>query len=100
MWDPSYDFDQETITYTVTIARDYELKDVIATYSGVWTNISQQIDLEPGSQYFLAVTATNESGYSQGAFDYYIANDSYYYGMKSFYLDLDGSVIADFEVME
>lgn len=100
MWDPSYDFDQETITYTVTIARDYELKDVIATYSGVWTNISQQIDLEPGSQYFLAVTATNESGYSQGAFDYYIANDSYYYGMKSFYLDLDGSVIADFEVTE
>lgn len=100
MWDSSYDFDQETITYTVTIARDYELKDVIATYSGVWTNISQQIDLEPGNQYFLAVTATNESGYSQGAFDYYIANDSYYYGMKSFYLDLDGSVIADFEVTE
>ena len=100
MWDSSYDFDQETITYTVTIARDYELKDVIATYSGVWTNISQQIDLEPGNQYFLAVTATNESGYSQGAFDYYIANDSYYYGMKSFYLDLDGSVIADYGVTE
>lgn len=99
-WEPSYDFDQETITYTVTIARDYELRDVVATYEGVWTNISNQIDLEPGSQYFLAVTATNESGYSQGAFDYYIANDSYYYGMKSFYLNLDGSVIADFEATE
>ncbi len=94
-WDPAYDFDSENITYTVKVARDYELKDVIATYEGVWTSLSEQIELEKGKQYFVSVTATNESGYSQGAFDYYIANDNYYYGMKSFYLGLDGSVVMD-----
>ncbi|SHJ00543.1 spore coat protein H [Butyrivibrio fibrisolvens DSM 3071] len=99
-WDPSYDFDSETITYTVKIARDYNLNDVIATYEGVWTTISEQIQLDPGGQYFISITATNESGYSQGAFDYYIANDSYYYGMKSFFVNLDGSITEDTYVEE
>ena len=94
-WDSAYDFDSETITYTVTVARDCELSDVVATYEGVWTELSQQVELEKGNQYFLAITATNESGYSQGAFDYYISNDNYYYGMKSFYLNLDGSITMD-----
>uniref|UniRef100_UPI0025DC9F6E CotH kinase family protein n=1 Tax=Butyrivibrio sp. TaxID=28121 RepID=UPI0025DC9F6E len=80
-WDPSYDFDSETITYTVKIARDCELKDVIATYEGVWTSLEEQIVLDPGSQYFISITATNESGYSQGAFDYYITDYNYYFGM-------------------
>lgn len=95
-WDPSYDFDSETITYTVKIATDYELNNVVATFDGVWTDIEEEVSLERGRQYFLNVTATNESGYSQGAFDYYIANDNYYYGMKSFYINLDGSVIEDY----
>ncbi len=99
-WDPSYDFDSENITYTVTVARDYEMKDVIATYQGVWTNLSEKITLDPGGQYFVSVTATNESGYSQGAFDFYVANDNYYFGMKSFYLNLDGSVVMDTYVEE
>uniref|UniRef100_UPI0025DE8B61 CotH kinase family protein n=1 Tax=Butyrivibrio sp. TaxID=28121 RepID=UPI0025DE8B61 len=80
-WDSSYDFDSETITYTVKIARDCELKDVIATYEGVWTSLEEQIVLDPGSQYFISITATNESGYSQGAFDYYITDYNYYFGM-------------------
>uniref|UniRef100_UPI0025DA7BD7 hypothetical protein n=1 Tax=Butyrivibrio sp. TaxID=28121 RepID=UPI0025DA7BD7 len=66
----------------------------------VWTSLEEQIVLDPGSQYFISITATNESGYSQGAFDYYITDYNYYFGMKSFYVNLDGSITEEYNAGE
>ena len=39
--------------------------------------------------------ATNASGYTQDAFDYYVMETGKAYGMKSFFVETDGSVTED-----
>lgn len=39
--------------------------------------------------------ATNASGYTQDAFDYYVMETGKAYGMKSFFVEADGSVTED-----
>lgn len=94
-WIPSYDFDMEDITYDFRITRDYLMQDVVYEQHGV---IFPRIDLEleePG-QYFVYVRATNESGYTQEALDYYVViNEGKHYGMRSFFIMEDGSVETD-----
>ncbi len=50
----------------------------------------------PAGHYFLRVRAANESGYTQDAFDYYVMETGKAYGMKSFFVEADGSVTEDF----
>ena len=49
----------------------------------------------PAGHYFLRVRATNASGYTQDAFDYYVMETGKAYGMKSFFVEADGSVTED-----
>ena len=49
----------------------------------------------PAGHYFLRVRATNASGYPQDAFDYYVMETGKAYGMKSFFVETDGSVTED-----
>lgn len=52
----------------------------------------------PGAgQYFIRVTAKNESGKTQTAFDYYYTDDGKVYGTKCFYVLEDGSIEEDTE---
>lgn len=52
-------------------------------------------ELEPG-QYFMRMTAKNESGIEQRAFDYYVASgNQVIHGVKCFFVMPDGSVQED-----
>ena len=97
-WDASYDFDGEMISYRVTLARDPDFADVLAAEDNLV--IPQLSVYNPGEgQYFLKVEATNESGYTQVAFDTYVRTDDTalgkVYGTLCFYIMADGSVVLD-----
>ena len=89
-WQTSYDFDAEDITYHVTLARDYLYRDVLLD---TVTDMPAASLPDPGrGQYFLNVTATNASGFTQDCFDYYVTDRGKVYGTYCFYLDGTGDV--------
>ena len=93
-WDVSYDFDNENITYHVELASDYLFGNMIYEESGL--RIPEvEVDMLPPGQYFVRVTATNASGKSQTAFDYYVVESRKIYGTKCFYVLEDGSIEED-----
>lgn len=94
IWDPSYDFDAENITYTVELAKDYLFQQVIYRQEDVVIpEVITEVP-EPG-QYFVRVRAENESGQVQDTFDYYVTDTGKQYGMKCFYITADGTVEED-----
>lgn len=93
-WDNSYDFDQETITYKVEVSNGYTFTNVIYSEEGLLVP-EVTIDMLPAGQYFYRVTATNESGYTQMAFDYYHSDRGKEYGTKCFWVTQDGQIQVD-----
>lgn len=93
-WDVSYDLDAEDITYFVEVARDYLFRDVI--YQNTTLTVPEaEMDLPEAGQYFVRVRATNTSGKTQDAFDYYVTDEGKHYGMKCFYITEDNTVEED-----
>lgn len=93
-WDVSYDLDAEDITYSVEVARDYLFQDVI--YQNTTLTVPEaEMDLPNAGQYFVRVRATNTSGKTQDAFDYYVTDEGKHYGMKCFYITEDSTVEED-----
>lgn len=95
-WDSSFDFDQETITYTFELSKGYLFNNVLYSEDKLLVP-EMKIDLntlEPG-QYFYRVTATNESGYRQVAFDCYHSDRGKEYGMICFWITDDGQIQVD-----
>ncbi|MBB5262971.1 spore coat protein H [Catenibacillus scindens] len=93
-WDPAYDLDAEDIVYTVELSSDYMFNDVI--YSEENVVLPQvSVDIPETGQYFVRIRATNESGYTQDAFDYYVTDAGKHYGMLSFYVNPDGTIGED-----
>ncbi len=90
----SFDFDAEPITYDIQVARDYDFRNLILDKQDVPLPTTE-IDMLPRGQYFVRVTATNKSGYTQTAFDYYYIDGGKKYGTKCFYIDADGNVVED-----
>ena len=93
-WDASYDFNGDTIHYTVEVAKDYAFQNVIFREENVLLP-EAETDLPAAGQYFVRVRATNDSGYTQDAFDYYVIDNGKAYGMKCFYVQPDGSIVED-----
>lgn len=92
-WDASYDFAAETITYTVEVAKDYQFHEIVFRQDNV--QIPQAETKVPSDgQYFVRVRATNTSGKTQDAFDYYVTDDGKNYGMKCFYI-ADGKNVEE-----
>lgn len=94
MWDPSYDFDAENITYTVEVGRDYLFRDWILKKEDVILP-EAEIALPPPGQYFIRVRARNKSGQEQDAFDYYVTDEGKHFGTKCFYVNADGTIEED-----
>ena len=93
-WDVSYDLDAEDITYSVEVARDYLFQDVI--YQNTTLTVPEaEMDLPEAGQYFVRIRATNTSGKTQDAFDYYVTDEGKHYGMKCFYITEDSTVEED-----
>ncbi len=95
-WDASYDLNEESINYTIELSDDYSFSNPIVREEGVFApEYKYSGELKPG-QYFVRVKAVNQSGREQYAFDYYVTSESKkLYGIKSFYVLEDGSIVED-----
>lgn len=98
-WEAAYDFNAENITYTFELATDYTFANPLIRQEGV---VIPEIrgDALPAGQYFIRVTARNESGREQYAFDYYVIESGKVYGTKCFYVGEDGTIVEDVYVEE
>ena len=95
-WNSSYDFGEETITYTIEIDDDYSFSNPIIREEGLLGPGYGYSETLPAGQYFVRVKATNESGYEQYAFDYYVTSESIKkYGVLCFYVLEDGTIVED-----
>lgn len=95
-WDSSYDFEAENIYYTLEIAKDYSFENPLLRVDNLYvTEYAADMALEPG-QYFLRITARNELGLEQTAFNYYLSNrNGRIYGVKCFFVMPDGNIEED-----
>lgn len=93
-WESSFDFKGEDITYTFELAKDYDFKNPIIKQIGLAIPTAKFGKLKAG-QYFMRVKATNKSGETQYAFDYYRLELGKIYGTKSFYVDKNGKIAED-----
>lgn len=93
-WDTSYDFDAEDLYYGVEVATDYNFENVVFQQENLVLP-EAQMDLPAAGQYFLRVRVTNDSGYTQDAFDYYAGRYGKVYGVKCFYVNADGTITED-----
>lgn len=91
LWEQSYDFDRETVTYDFELSRGYAFTEVIEKKEGLIVPTTETELLEPG-QYFYRVTATNASGYEQTALDYYVSSRGKEYGVFCFWVMPDGQI--------
>lgn len=99
VWNVAYSFDTESITYTFELARDYTFADPIVKETNL---VLPVVDFEalPEGQYFIRVTASDELGDTQMAFNYYITENGKVYGTKCFYVDSQGQITEDVYVEE
>ena len=97
VWDAAYDFDAESLVYTVEVAADYTFQNVLFRQENLMLP-EAEMDMLPAGQYFMRVRVTNESGYTQDAFDYYVTDAGKIYGVKCFYVMADGSIAEDIYV--
>lgn len=92
-WDAAYDFDDEFIRYDVQVATDWTFDEETLVFESL-DQLELHADMpmpEPGV-YYLRVTATNESGYTQIAFDKVDTDSGSHESMIRFVLDEEGTV--------
>ena len=91
-WDVSFDFDNEALTYTFELARDYTFKTTLNKQENLKLPQAQTGMLAPG-QYFMRVSVKNASGQTQTAQEYYEdQNGVRHYGVRCFYILPDGTL--------
>lgn len=99
IWNVSYSFDVESITYTFELAKDYTFEDPIVKETDL---VLPSVEFEslPEGQYFIRVIARDEGGDTQTAFDSYITENGKVYGTKCFYVNAQGQIVEDIYVEE
>ncbi len=95
-WDNSYDFNNELITYSIILSRNFDLSNPIVEVSGLKIpEYTYAGELEAG-QYFIHITALNASGETQHAFDSYQSTEyGEQSGVKCFYILEDGTILEE-----
>ena len=89
-WDEAYDFDAQDVTYQFSLSRNWAFSNIVYQTDTVNFPTIETDLLAPG-EYFWKVTAVNEDGKIQYAFDYFRdAEGGYHNGMKHFYILNDG----------
>ena len=99
VWEVAYSFEIDSITYSFALAKDYNFTNPIIEETGL-TLPKIKFDTLPEGQYFIRVTACDEGGDTQTAFDSYITENGKIYGTKCFYVDKDGQILEDVYVEE
>lgn len=93
VWDNSYDFKGETLSYTLQVARDYNFKKIVFELKN---SVMPQAECKmlPDGQYFMKITVTNASGKTQTMQQYYEdVNGLKHYGVSAFFIE-KGKVIG------
>ncbi len=90
----SFDFNSEPLTYDIKVARDFYFNNPILSVEDVSLPVAE-MSMLPKGQYFIKATVTNQSGYTQTAFDYYYYEGAKQYGVKCFYVDGKGNILED-----
>ncbi len=92
-WGDAYDFDGEFVRYTVQVARDWSFEpDTIVYESSAQLAAEALLPLPDPGVYYWRVTAQNESGYTQSAFDQVETGTGVHTGMRRFTVAADGTV--------
>jgi spore coat protein H len=82
-WEEAYSFEVETVHYTLQIATDWSFAPETIVYEGSpQLQITASVPMLPPGDYCWRVTAQNESGYTQLAFDWFETGDVNHYGMR------------------
>ncbi len=82
-WSDSYDFENESIEYSVKIATDPDMLNVVLAVDNIKDSQLPIFELEAGN-YFVSIISTNESGYSMQSYDRYKDSLGYIYlGVKN-----------------
>lgn len=92
-WDSAYDFDGEFIRYDVQVARDWSFESDTLVYESLGQLDTQAlVEMLPPGTYYWRVVATNESGYTQIAFDQVETDSGAHEGTRRFVIYEDGTV--------
>lgn len=82
-WSDSYDFDNEEVEYTVRIATDPSMTEIVYEEEGIKNSQLPLFTLEPGN-YYVTIDSVNESGYVMEAYDRFKDAQGYIYlGVKN-----------------
>lgn len=91
-WDPSYDFDNEEVTYKFELSKEYTFTTHISSQDNLRVAQAFTEKLAPG-QYFIRLTSKNKSGMTQTALETYEGTDGVKrYGVIGFNVLADGSI--------
>ena len=91
-WGSSYDLDGEILRYDVQLARDWSFEEVLWEQQGLLTT-GVELPAPEAGEYYWRATVTNESGYTQTAFDSVITASGSHNGMRRFTIGADGTVV-------
>ncbi len=94
VWEASYTFDAENISYTFELAKDYTFTNPIVKLENLKIPAAE-FDRLPEGQYFIRVKAHDARGQTQTAFDSYMTENGKVYGTKCFYVDASGQIVED-----
>ena len=94
IWDTSYTFDAQGISYSFELASDYTFANPIVKLTDLIIPTAEFDKLKAG-QYFVRVIAHDAGGQTQTAFDSYMTEGGKVYGTKCFYVDADGKIVED-----
>jgi len=95
-WEAAYDFEGDFVRYDVQVASDWTFEPETI----LWENLGQlavsaRLDMPPPGTYYWRVTATNERGFTQIAFDHVITSSGMHAGMRAFTVREDGTVVNE-----
>ncbi len=93
-WGDAYDFDGELVYYNVEVAADWSFRPetIVFCESPRQLKLQTEIPVLPEGTYYWRVTATNESGKTQVAFDQVYSDTGVHQGMRRFSITKDGQV--------
>ena len=92
-WTEAFDFGGEFIHYRVEVASDWTFAKGSLVWAGDQLETTASLNKPAAGTYYWRVTATNESGYSQSAFEQVETDAGVHTGMRRFTVKPDGTVV-------
>ena len=85
-WGEAYSFEAELVHYTLQVATDWSFVPETLVYNGSpQLQINATLPTPATGSYYWRVTAQNESGYIQEAFDWFVSGDMEHHGIRRFH---------------